>query len=88
MAHARRHRLGGRALGKSFLGNWDGLTLDQLYDKIYTSMPPDNPKSVPRGQLADILAYVLAQNHFPAGKQPLSENMEQLKEITLLKSHP
>ena len=74
--------------GKSFLGNWDGLTLDQLYDKIYTSMPPDNPKSVPRGQLADILAYVLSQNHFPAGKQPLSESMDQLKDITLLKSHP
>jgi len=74
--------------GKSFLGNWDGLTLDQLYDKIYTSMPPDNPKSVPRGQLADILAYVLSQNHFPAGKQALSENMDQLKDITLLKSHP
>jgi S-disulfanyl-L-cysteine oxidoreductase SoxD len=74
--------------GKSFLGNWDGLTLDQLYDKVYTSMPPDNPKSVPRGQLADILAYVLSQNHFPAGKQPLSESMDQLKDITLLKSHP
>jgi len=75
-------------MGKSFLGNWDGLTLDQLYDKIYTSMPPDSPKSVPRGQLADILAYVLSQNHFPAGKQALSENMDHLKDITLLKSHP
>lgn len=74
--------------GKAFLGNWDGLTLDQLYDKIYTSMPPENPKSIPRGQVADILAYVLSQNKFPAGNQPLTESADQLKEITLLKSHP
>jgi mono/diheme cytochrome c family protein len=74
--------------GRTFLGNWDGLTLDQLYDKIYTSMPPDNPKSIPRGQIADILAYVLSQNKFPAGNQPLSESTDQLKEITLLKNHP
>lgn len=74
--------------GKAFLGNWDGLTLDQLYDKIYTSMPPENPKSIPREQIADILAYVLSQNKFPAGNQPLSESADQLKEITLLKSHP
>jgi mono/diheme cytochrome c family protein len=74
--------------GRSFLGNWDGLTLDQLYDKIYTSMPPENPKSIPRGQIADILAYVLSQNKFPAGKDPLGDSADQLKEITLLKSQP
>src|SRR5215468_11301184 len=33
-------------VGSAFLGNWRDLTLDQLFDKIRTSMPPDNPKSV------------------------------------------
>jgi mono/diheme cytochrome c family protein len=74
--------------GKGFFADWDGLTLDQLYDKIYSTMPPDTPSSIPRGQVADILAYILAQNRFPAGAQPLSENMDQLKDITLLKSQP
>jgi quinoprotein glucose dehydrogenase len=74
--------------GKSFLGNWDGLTLDQLYDKILTTMPPDNPKSIPRGQVADVMAYLLSQNRFPAGKAALSDNADQLKTITLLKSQP
>ena len=74
--------------GKTFLGNWDALTLDQLYDKILTSMPPDNPNTIPREQLADIVADILAQNHFPAGSQPLSGNADSLKTITLVKSNP
>ena len=74
--------------GKTFLANWDALTLDQLYDKILTTMPPDNPNTIPREQLADIVADILAQNHFPAGAQPLSDNADSLKTITLLKSHP
>src|SRR5579885_1378522 len=52
---------GGPLVGPNFLSNWNGLAMDQLFDKIYTTMPSDKPKSMPRKDYADILAYMLAQ---------------------------
>jgi mono/diheme cytochrome c family protein len=73
--------------GKDFNADFEGATLDQLFDQAY-NMPPDNPKSVPRAQIADIVAYLLAQNHFPAGSTPLTENPDQLKDIKIVFSKP
>lgn len=74
--------------GKIFLSNWDGQTLAQLYDRIRNSMPPDNPNSIPRGQVADILAYMLAQNHFPSGRMVLTDDLRRLKDVKFLQSRP
>ena len=76
---------GSPLVGDPFLGNWDGQPLDQLYDRIRNSMPPDNPKSIPRDQVADVLAFVLAKNHFPAGAKPLTDDPDRLKDIKVLK---
>src|ERR1043166_3917270 len=67
---------GGPLTGAMFLGNWSGLGLDQLFDKAYSTMPSDKPKSLPRKDYADILAYVLARNQFPAGAAALPDSME------------
>jgi mono/diheme cytochrome c family protein len=77
---------GSPLVGDAFLGNWDGQPLDQLYDRIRNSMPPDNPKSIPRDQVADVLAFVLAKNHFPAGTKALTSEPDQLKDIKVVKS--
>lgn len=74
--------------GNDFLVNWDGLTLDQLYDKMLTTMPSDNPKSLPSGQIVDILAYVLSKNTFPSGKAALPDDVAVLKDIKFAKSKP
>jgi len=74
--------------GNDFLVNWDGLTLDQLYDKMNTTMPSDNPKSVPSSKMIDILAFVLSKNSFPAGKAPLPDSMAALKDIKFAKAKP
>ncbi len=74
--------------GTDFLVNWDGLTLDQLYDKMLTTMPSDNPKSLPSGQIVDILAYMLAKNAFPSGKTALPDDVAVLKDIKFAKSKP
>ena len=57
-------------VGKPFISNWNGLTMADLADRVRTSMPPDNPRSVPRPAIADILAFILAQNKFPSGQGP------------------
>jgi cytochrome c553 len=72
--------------GSDFLSNWDGLTLDQLYDKMLTTMPSDNPKSLPSSKIIDILAFVLSKNAFPSGKAVLPDDVAVLKDIKFAKS--
>ena len=79
---------GGPLVEKQFLDSWNGMTLDQLFSKIYTTMPSDNPKTIAQKDVADIMAYLLAQNHFPSGSAALTENLDQLKTIKLATSKP
>jgi len=67
--------------GGQFLSTWNGLTLDVLFDRIRISMPSDNPARVGRVAKADILAYILSMNRFPAGRTELQYKSELLKEI-------
>jgi mono/diheme cytochrome c family protein len=79
---------GSPLVGSSFLSNWSGQTLADLHDRVRTSMPPDNPKSIPRDQITTILAYLLAQNHFPVGHRPLVNDPDSLRDIKILSSKP
>ena len=67
--------------GAAFLANWNGLTLGDLFERIRTTMPQDHPGRLSRQQNADILAYVLSKNQFPAGQAELSTNTDSLKQI-------
>ena len=67
--------------GDSFKGNWNGETLDDLFEKIQTTMPADKPGQLSRQQNADVLAFILKSNEFPAGKDELPSDAEKLKQI-------
>jgi cytochrome c len=69
--------------GGQFLSNWNGLTLDVLFERIRVTMPADNPAGVSRPAKADILAYMLSVNRFPSGKAELQNKTELLKEIII-----
>ena len=69
--------------GGQFLSNWNGLTLDVLFDRIRLTMPSDNPAKVSRPVKADILAYMLRMNRFPVGKTELGYKTELLKDIMI-----
>ena len=45
-------------VGDEFKGDWDGQTLDDLFEKIQATMPGDKPGTLTRGQNADILKHV------------------------------
>jgi S-disulfanyl-L-cysteine oxidoreductase SoxD len=70
-------------VGGQFLSNWNGLTLDVLFERIRVTMPIDNPARVSRLSKADILAYILSVNRFPPGKAELEHKTEMLKEILI-----
>ncbi len=54
-------------VGVSFQFLWGDKTLHELYEAIRTTMPTDNPASLPRETYLDILTYMLQVNEFPAG---------------------
>ncbi|MGB9467371.1 MAG: cytochrome c [Candidatus Acidiferrum sp.] len=67
--------------GGAFLSNWNGLTLGDLFERVRKTMPQNAPGKLNRQQNADILAFTLSVNKFPAGKTELSRQTEFLKEI-------
>ena len=64
-----------------FLSGWDGLTVGDLFERIRISMPQNAPGTLTGQQNADILAFMLSVNKFPAGKTELYRQSEMLKEI-------
>ena len=64
-----------------FVPYWTGTTLDVLFDYISSAMPQDRPGSLSRGANADISAFILKANGFPAGAKELSAEGDDQKAI-------
>lgn len=67
--------------GREFLWRWNGLTVGDLFERLRVSMPQDGPDRVTRRQKADILAYLLSRNGFPAGEAELAYRTAWLNQI-------
>ena len=74
--------------GGEFSANWNDLTLGQLFERMRTSMPQNNPGSLSRQQNADILAFVLRKGSAPAGGAELPTQSEMLGMIKFLAMNP
>jgi S-disulfanyl-L-cysteine oxidoreductase SoxD len=74
--------------GAQFVSDFNGETVGDLFDRIRTSMPQDNPASLSRDQYADILAFLLKANNFPAGAKELDRRSEYLKAIRFEAADP
>jgi S-disulfanyl-L-cysteine oxidoreductase SoxD len=68
-------------VGPLFVSDFNGLTLGDLYDRVRTTMPLTAPASLGRERYADILAFVLKSNGFPAGQRELDRRSEFLNTI-------
>lgn len=74
--------------GTDFKGNWNGQTADDLFEKMQTSMPADQPGKLSREQNADILAFLLSFNGFPAGQKELPADAAVLQKIRFEAAKP
>src|SRR5687767_10682427 len=72
----------GPLTGPTFNGNWNGVPLGQMVDRIRATMPLDKPNTLTRQQTTDVLTYVLSVNKVPAGKAELSRQVDILNTIT------
>lgn len=69
--------------GREFLKGWNGKTLGDLLERIVKTMPADDPGNLARRQYADITAYILNSNEFPAGPKDLDSNPSTLRDVAI-----
>ena len=74
--------------GEEFVSRWDGRTVGDLFELIRLTMPDDDPGALTRQQYADLVAYILSTNKFPAGKTELARDVAVLKEIRFEATKP
>jgi len=69
-----------RFKGKDFASAWTDKPLTDLHVAV-KSMPMDNPGSLQPQEYADILAYFLSINGYPAGQTELKGDDESIKAV-------
>lgn len=70
-------------VGGGFTSNWNDLTLGDLSERIRLTMPLDRPGTLSRQENADVIAFVLRVNAWPAGARELPSDLGALKEIRI-----
>ena len=71
--------------GPAFRARWeDGRhTLDDLFFIVRSLMPNNAPGSLSKAQYADVVAYILKVNGYPAGDAELIPTAAAMKKVTL-----
>ena len=54
--------------GAAFAANYDGQTVGDLFERNRTTMPPGKEGQMSAQDVADITAFMLKFNQFPAGR--------------------
>ena len=68
-----------------FYTSFAGKPLWEMFDVISDSMPEDNPGSLKKEEYADVIAYLLKLNNFPAGEIELPIDKDALSAILMEK---
>jgi mono/diheme cytochrome c family protein len=82
MSCAGCHELG-NFTGPDFLNEWNGMTAGDLFDKVSSSMPMDNPGSLDKQVYVDVITYFFQLNEFPTGGAELKADPDALKAIKI-----
>jgi|JI81BgreenRNA_FD_contig_81_1020267_length_1943_multi_3_in_0_out_0_1 mono/diheme cytochrome c family protein len=75
-------------IGGEFISHWDTMSVGDLFDRVRTTMPQNDPMSMTREEYADVVAYLLQTNGFPAGQAPLDRRSEVLATIGITAQKP
>ena len=69
--------------GGEFLDRWNDQSVGDLADRIRLTMPQDNIGSLNVQTSADITAYLLQTNNFPAGQEELKADRSAMKSLVI-----
>jgi S-disulfanyl-L-cysteine oxidoreductase SoxD len=71
--------------GDDFLLPWTSQSVNDLFERVAKTMPGDDPGSLSPEANADIVAYMLQVNRFPAGAEELKPDAAAMKGIGIAK---
>jgi S-disulfanyl-L-cysteine oxidoreductase SoxD len=71
-----------------FRTEWDGQSMNDLFERTRISMPADKPGSLEGAQVADVIAFILQKNGFPAGDAELPTAGDRLTAIKVVTRKP
>lgn len=74
--------------GRDFTDDWNCANIADLFEKIQFTMPANRPGRLSDEQIADILAYILKANRFPAGTSALAASADQLRGLLFFANNP
>jgi mono/diheme cytochrome c family protein len=74
--------------GGAFTSNWNDLTVGDLAERIRTTMPMDRPGTMTRPEVAEVTAFMLKANKFPAGTTALPEQVPAMRQIRIVAQKP
>ena len=69
--------------GEEFVLKWSGFSVQDIFTTVSTTMPADNPGKLSPQESADLIAYVMQVNKFPAGRDELKTDATALKAIAI-----
>ena len=69
--------------GGEFLDRWNDQSVGDLADRIRLTMPQDDIGSLNVQMSADITAYLLQANNFPAGQEELKADRSAMKSVVI-----
>ncbi|HJO04975.1 MAG TPA: cytochrome c [Acidobacteriota bacterium] len=70
-------------VGEDFMGKWGRMSAGDLFERLRTTMPPSASRRLTREEYAEVVAFMLNKNGFPAGDQELGTEFDQLKGIQM-----
>ena len=65
----------------TFAERWSGQTMAEVFDFVSNAMPENDPGGLKKEDYADVLAYILRINAYPAGYDELPTDAESLKKL-------
>ena len=71
-------------IAEAFTLRWEGGTLGDLMIVTQVTMPADQPNTLSTEQVADVIAFLLKMNEYPAGDEELPADQEALEAIAIV----
>ena len=75
-------------VGKDFVNGWKDMSVGALLSKISMDMPSNAPGTLTPAQYADVMAFVLSVNKYPAGQTELPTDAAVLKAVKMAEPKP
>ncbi|PYR34732.1 MAG: cytochrome C [Acidobacteria bacterium] len=73
-------------VGEPFTARWQDGTLSDVLVLIKATMPQDMPGKLSADIYADIVAFLLKSNNYPAGQRELGQDPDQVKDVRFTKA--